>query len=797
MSQARRLAVAAWVGAALSGTVALAEEPRDDAVHLDADIVTLRGDREPASGPDVVAEGNVHLRRGALELRAPRLEIDRARRSGLLSGGVVGLDGRVVFFARSLRFDDTTGLQTLEGGTILVKKGLEGPALREGFDSADPGCVRGLGQNALTLRATEIRRERGGELDATGVWFTTCACGENCRPLLAVSAANAHVVPNDRASFWWPTLRLFDVPVLPLPWISLPLRNRQTGLLFPIVAFNGPGGINVGAPVFITLGESADLTLEPLYYFGTTNADVGGTGPDSTGVRGFGGDAEFRWRPAADAAGSLHVLYLYDWSKGTTGTGVRGNRGFLDATHAQGLLGGRFATALNLASDSDFRADTAVAVPLRYEPYLRSSVQYTRTLGPVGLSFESLYLENLQPEPYGQGPAIHPRTPLGQIPGVIAPVARLNLGGSTHLGRLMMDEQAEVSAEDAWRGLPPGTHSRRLSASAALAQTLPLVGGEYGALSLDAGERAQWLGLPGRNGQDWRAGGYLGLFGRTRIARTFESGWVHDFVPGLRVRGLGGAGSVPFSRGVDAALFDATGPTARPQSGWDLALPATPTIQAIASLSTSLTPPRGQPMTLFLEQHLAALPFDAGQLRAGLDIPWGANQLKLSGGRVFSPGLAGWGPAGIEYHRDLAAAGDLLLRFSFSDGRTDDQIARGPDLLFTPLSEVPATSGTHPPQSSYQAHAGLFLRRLGPVDLLLQGDVTVYPHASQYLVQDYKAVLSYAVEGCGLVRLTIGWTWAAQVGAQQPLPLPLPTPEYVPGDAAEVARGVSSAFDRE
>jgi hypothetical protein len=783
MRQARWLIAAASLGVLLGSRSASAEEP----LRVDADIVTMRGEKEKAEGPDIVAEGHVHATRGALQLRAPLLEIDRAARTGLLSGGVIGVDGLVVFFAKTLRFDVPNHLQTLSGATFLIKKYITAEALEAALNGPNPGCVRTLGNNALTLRARVIERHDDGNLDAQDVWFTNCSCGEQCIPLLSVSAWRSHIVPEDRASFVLPMLRLFDVPVLPLPWISFPLTNRATGLLFPVLGFNGPGGISLGVPVFITLGDSVDLTLEPLYYFGTVNADAGGTGPQSAGVKGFGDDVELRWRPAQDALGSLHVLHVYDWSKGITGTGVRGNRASLDASHVQGLLGGRIGAALNLTSDSDVRSDTQIPVQYRYEPYLRSYVEYTRILGPVALSFESLYIEDLESQPCQQNQTCAPRTPLWQIPGVVAPVARLNLGGETRLGRLLLNEQLELADEDAprWLPTPSSAHSQRLQAGAVVTQTLPLLGGRYGSLSLDASERAQLLSIAHRSGADWRAGGFLGLFAQTRIARTFASGWVHDITPSLRLRAYDGWGSLPFSRGVDAGLLG--GPL--PQDGWDLAVPSRSTGQLVASLGPSVTPPHGQRVSLSLEQHVAVYPFDAGQLRLFLVVPFGANRITLYGGRVFSKDLVGWGPAGLEYHRDLWA-GDAVVRLSYGDGRTDDQLARGPDLLFTPRFEVPPAVGA---QSVYDVFAGLTLKRIGPFSVTLTADVRRYPNATQWLVQDYKVMVAYEVEGCGVLRLTVGWTWAALQGQQQPLPLPIPTPEYLFGDTRDITRGVASA----
>jgi len=62
----------------------------------------------------------------------------------------------------------------------------------------------------------------------------------------------------------WATFRLGGVPVFYAPFMGFPVKEeRQTGLLAPSFGFSSKDGFKAEIPLFITLGESADVTLSP------------------------------------------------------------------------------------------------------------------------------------------------------------------------------------------------------------------------------------------------------------------------------------------------------------------------------------------------------------------------------------------------------------------------------------------------------------------------------------------------------------------------------------------------------
>ncbi len=107
----------------------------------------------------------------------------------------------------------------------------------------------------------------------------------------------------ERASLMFPVVYVFDVPVLWFPWLSMPLNDRQTGLLVPHPTFTALSGFYIDAPVFITLGRSADLTLTPSYFGGQHGV---------YGVRGPQLLAELRYATSPATTGRITFGLLYD-----------------------------------------------------------------------------------------------------------------------------------------------------------------------------------------------------------------------------------------------------------------------------------------------------------------------------------------------------------------------------------------------------------------------------------------------------------------------------------------------------
>jgi hypothetical protein len=642
-------------------------------IEIRADVLEAVVEDRDGRRARLVGEGNVVVESEGLLLRAPRLDYDRATGRASLSGGVVGVDGLLVLSADRLEADLANRSLSLSNGRVLVKAGITAPALRLRAGGDDPAQAVAAGRDALTVRASRILREGDGPaLVAEDVWLSTCDCGADCRPFLSLSAETVRFVPGETARLGWWRFLLFDVPVMPkVPSLTYPLGGRASGLLMPRGGFTGPGGFGVDVPVFLTLGDSADVTLHGRWFRGTGQADLGGQG-----VRGFGSGLELRWRPAVDASGGLAIAHLHDTSR-AAGGGIRGNRGRASLAHAQGLGGGRLFVDATALSDSTFLFDSEPTLQVQQLPYLRSVAGYTRPI-PGGAAFLSTtHLQQLSTT----------RQRALEAPLALSPVAQAGLFQQFQAGPLVADAFATFSFEDALVGstLAPG-RTRRLVGGLALGQTLPLASGRYGQVALEAGERLDLLAPEGGPGRV-RAGLWGGLAAGSRLSRTFEGGWVHEIAPSIRLRGFG------VTEGFAPALQDAR--AAAPQDVTDAALPSRPGAQLVSRLATSLATERGRPAELWVEHHGSAVRetggvgLDAGQLHFGgrFEAPLALRpRLSMSGVRDLVLGRFVQGSASLA--ATAAGTSASLFATSFQEAESD-LLTRGLDVLFTPREALP------------------------------------------------------------------------------------------------------------
>jgi LPS-assembly protein len=232
-----------------------------------------------------------------------------------------------------------------------------------------------------------------------GVRFTLCDCGQERAPTWELTSGNARV-DGDRVALSWPVFRVtprvlliqHPVPVFVMPWISLPLTDRQTGLLFPEVGTRTVTGWGIGLPAFVTLGRSADLTATPEYFFGPKSPhQVGGS------VKGPGARLELRWAPAVRAEGGVlfHVLDDQDQER-PGGAGAGGLRLSIQGYHVHSLgPDTRLITRLNLSQDPYMFRDFRAAGLPQDAYYSRSDLLVSHRTGDWVLEGDAMYLEPL------------------------------------------------------------------------------------------------------------------------------------------------------------------------------------------------------------------------------------------------------------------------------------------------------------------------------------------------------------------------------------------------------------------
>lgn len=208
----------------------------------------------------ITREGDVDVRYGIYRLQAEKVVIYQET-------GIIEATGSVIF--------DQGDDQRITGtsGTWNYKTKLGKFVNSTGFtNQTDDGTV-------LYFTADEVERTAIDEIKVTCGKFTAC---EDNVPNWSFTADEATIRPNDKVKLKKPKFLIKDVPVLVLPYASIPIerRDRQSGFLTPTFGYSGEKGFRVSGAYFQTLGRSADITFRSDLYAG----------------RGVGFGADFRSR---------------------------------------------------------------------------------------------------------------------------------------------------------------------------------------------------------------------------------------------------------------------------------------------------------------------------------------------------------------------------------------------------------------------------------------------------------------------------------------------------------------------
>jgi LPS-assembly protein len=662
---------------------------------------------------------------GEVEVEAGAITYDAATDRFQLAGGIVLRRGAVVLRARAASYDPRTGTVDATGDVLLTAPGravaadgvhavVDGPwEAREVvafYKSApqDLSAARTIaeagrdGRNRLTVCAKRADGEvpagdAAGRFAADDVRLTLCDC-EGGAPSWEIRAKHAEIEPGRTATLDWPVVYVTPrflfidepVPVLPLPWLQVPLSSRQTGLLFPMVDVGSRTGWWLAEPFFLTLGPSYDLTVTAGYAFGPSRSTVDtriAEGQDP-GVRGVGGSLEFRWAPVDGVRGESKLYLQQDTLPYRWKPDDELRVGLLLRSEAR-LAPGAFLNAeANLVGDAAWPQDFVPDLLLRSQAYFRSTAAAGWALPHVLLEADLTYNEQIgtlgNASPPGQ-PEV-PLVPFGvfggsvpsfhRLPALSATLLPLDVVGPLHVsGQVGLARFAPISGitdqsvnglgpgERGWFGPapPPGdawTAGQRLAASRAWAEArAPVAIGGVALLEpWVAGNGAAYVfggDAQPAQGSGWIAGGAVLS---TAISRTFGTGedaLRHVIEPRVEWRGGTGIAGPALPAYAyderDAAPVLAGAPCVNPPSG------VSGGCLPLRSLS-AIIPGGFSQMRLSLRNRLAA-PAAGGTSATRLDVDLGQD-LDLSGGKLgetWVRGAAEWGPVkGLLLARFLA-----------------------------------------------------------------------------------------------------------------------------------------------
>jgi LPS-assembly protein len=434
------------------------------------------------SGRYLLEEGVV-LRRGAVVLRARTATLDPATREVQATGGVLLTDATKVIAADGIRAV-LDGPFEADDVIAFVKEGAVDLSGAKTIEEA-----RRTGGNRVTFSGERATGDGSGRLQLHAAHLTLCDCGDRA-PSWELRTRHADVIPDERAILSWPVLYVTPrflfverpIPVLVVPWLYLPLGDRQTGLLVTQVGSTGATGFSIAQPLFVTLGESADATFTPEYMFGRSRDQVEAGKP---AVRGFGARLELRWAPAPGAGGQVELHGVRDLDREPGGAG--GNRMSIVGTHAQRLgEATRLRADVALASDPVWYRDFTSDVLAREAYYARSDLLLSRRADALVLEASLAYLQPLTPDRRPEGlvygtfgadvPVMH------RWPSAAATLLPTRLGPFSLSGRAGVARFAPISGDTGELG--PGDPGRRMEAEG-LGVALPRPAATRGNLRLE------------------------------------------------------------------------------------------------------------------------------------------------------------------------------------------------------------------------------------------------------------------------------------------------------------------------
>ena len=340
-------------------------------------------------------DGQVVLRRGALLLKADRLDYDQATDLAKARGNVYINQAGSVYQgpALDLYLDTFEGFFT-EPSYRLQKNQGYGTAERIDFVDAS---------NTVMHNATFTTCQRKPGPSWMPDWFFK---GDK----ISIDAdRNSGVIQGG-------TLRFKDVPLLPLPEMSFPLSDeRRSGLLPPSIGVDNIGGLEYTQPYYWNLAPNRDMTFFPTYWsnrginLGTEFRYLENTAPNPP----FQGQLRFDYMEKdklRDDARRWAIKYMHT---GVTNPFVAG-----------GGLG--FNLNINRVSDDDYWKDFAVIGGAGIQRLLANDAALSWTNGYVTTGIRAQKWQTLQ-DLANVNNRITP--PFDRVPQLTARLQRFNANG--------------------------------------------------------------------------------------------------------------------------------------------------------------------------------------------------------------------------------------------------------------------------------------------------------------------------------------------------------------------------------
>lgn len=206
----------------------------DNRIHINANKSTIIKNQLASFEGDVTLINKDHT------IIADQLEFNRQTLALLAKGNIQYQSDNINIFADDLNVSESANKTTLHGTSYQL--------------SENPGHGS----------AGELSISVDGNLSLLDSTYTTCV-GEV--PDWQIQASEITIsTKENKGEMYHARLRVFDVPVLYIPYFSFPVTNeRKTGFLYPSFKTSSQSGLEIETPFYLNITENIDATLTPRY----------------------------------------------------------------------------------------------------------------------------------------------------------------------------------------------------------------------------------------------------------------------------------------------------------------------------------------------------------------------------------------------------------------------------------------------------------------------------------------------------------------------------------------------------
>src|SRR5262245_9708743 len=210
----------------LAVALALTQLPFETQVELSSgERVDLTADHLQYHTDDGVisVDGHATFKTERVLVRADAVTYDQQNQRVVAKGHVMAVMAPWIAVADQVVLNVETVEADVTAGTIMLKKNVSAEAL---WAAKTPDELKRLGQTGMVLHGRHIQQLGPDRFAVDGASFTPCDCDLN-NPTWRIDGSHAEITLNQSATVTWPVVYVHDVPVLPAPWLYVPLGERR------------------------------------------------------------------------------------------------------------------------------------------------------------------------------------------------------------------------------------------------------------------------------------------------------------------------------------------------------------------------------------------------------------------------------------------------------------------------------------------------------------------------------------------------------------------------------------------